>query len=94
MPTLDVKPRSERVDLRITPEAKRTLQQAAAVTNKSLTEFLLHSGLHAAYDALADRRVFALDHAQWAEFEAALDAPPAENPGLRSLLARKPAWEA
>ncbi len=36
--------RSERVDLRMTPAAKLTLQRAAAVTNKTLTEFLLNSG--------------------------------------------------
>jgi uncharacterized protein (DUF1778 family) len=85
--------RSERVDLRMTPSAKQTLQHAAAVANKTLTEFLLDRGLEAAYEALADRRVFMLDERQWDEFTAMLDAPPADNPRLRALLARKPAWE-
>lgn len=84
--------RSERVDLRMTPAAKHILQRAAAVSKKSLTEFLLDSGLHAAQDALADRRLFVLDDAQWDAFEAALDAPPEDNPALRALLARTPAW--
>jgi uncharacterized protein (DUF1778 family) len=84
--------RSERVDLRMTPDAKRTLQQAAAATNKTVSEFLLDSGLNAAFDALADRRVFQLDDAQWEAFQAALDTPPRDNPGLRALFARKPAW--
>jgi uncharacterized protein (DUF1778 family) len=87
-------PRSERVDLRMTPTAKLTLQQAAAIAHKSVTEFLLDSGLSAAFDALADRRVFQLDEGQWADFEAALANPPRDNPGLRDLLSRKPAWEA
>jgi uncharacterized protein (DUF1778 family) len=86
-------PRSERVDLRMTPAAKRTLQQAAAVTNKTLTEFLLDSGLTAAFDTLADRRVFQLDEKRWDAFMAALAAPPKNNAKLRKLLARKPAWE-
>lgn len=86
--------RSERVDLRMTPAAKRTLQQAAAVKNKTLTEFLLDTGLNAAFDALADRRVFQLDAKRWDEFMAALDKPPKENPRLRKLLARKPKWKA
>ncbi len=86
--------RSERVDLRMTPSAKQTLQRAAAVTNKTLTEFLLDSGLHAAHDTLADRRTFVLDDQRWGAFLAALNAPPADNPRLRALLARKPAWEA
>lgn len=85
--------RSERVDLRMTPAAKRTLQQAAAVLDKTLTEFLLDSGLNAAFDTLADRKVFQLDEQQWDEFMTALSRPPKDNPGLRKLLARKPAWE-
>ena len=85
--------RSERVDLRMTPAAKRTLQRAAAVTNKTLTEFLLDTGLTAALDTLADRRVFQLDGKRWDTFMAALAAPPKSNPKLRKLLARKPAWD-
>jgi uncharacterized protein (DUF1778 family) len=85
--------RSERVDLRMTPAAKRTLQRAAAVTNKTLTEFLLDTGPDAAFDTLADRRVFQLDEKSWDAFMAALAAPPKNNPKLRRLLARKPAWE-
>ena len=76
----------------MTPAAKRTLQRAAAVTNKTVTEFLLDSGLTAAVDALADRRVFQLDDKRWDAFMAALDNPPKDNPGLRRLLAHKPVW--
>ena len=85
--------RSERVDLRMTPTAKLTLQRAASVANKTLTEFLLDSGLSAAVDTLADRRLFQLDEKQWNAFMAALSRPPKDNPRLRKLLARKPAWE-
>jgi len=85
--------RSERVDLRMTPSTKRTLQQAAALTHKTLTEFLLDSGLNSAFDTLADRRALRLDDASWKAFMSALDAPPKNNPRLRKLLARKPAWE-
>jgi uncharacterized protein (DUF1778 family) len=86
--------RSERVDLRMTPAAKRTLQRAAAVSNKTLTEFLLDIGLNAAFDTLADRRVFQLDEKQWAKFMRELATPPKNNPRLRKLLARGPAWKA
>ena len=85
--------RSERVDLRMTPTAKRTLQRAAAESKKTLSEFLLDTGLAAAFDALADRRTFELDEKRWKEFMTALAAPPKDNAGLRKLLARKPAWE-
>jgi uncharacterized protein (DUF1778 family) len=85
--------KSERVDLRMTPTAKRTLQRAAAVANKSVSEFLLDTSLSAAFDTLADRRVFQLDEVQWAAFTAALDTPPRENPRLRKLLAIRPPWD-
>jgi uncharacterized protein (DUF1778 family) len=84
---------SERVQLRMTPTAKRTLQHAAAATNKTLTEFLLDAGLNAALDTLPDRRVFQLDDKRWNAFMAALAAPPKTNPRLSKLLARKTAWE-
>ena len=77
--------RSERVDLRMTPAAKRTLQQAASVSNKTVTEFLLDSGLSAALDALADRRVFQLDAKSWDKFMKALARPPKDNPGFLTL---------
>lgn len=88
-----IQARSERVDLRMTPSAKRTLQQAATISNKSLTEFLLDHGLKAAADALADRQAFQLDKKRWDSFMAALSTPPKDNPRLRKLLARQPAWE-
>jgi uncharacterized protein (DUF1778 family) len=84
--------RSERVDLCMTPTTKRTLQRAAAVSSKTLTEFLLDTALNAALDTLADRRVFQLDEKRWAKFMRELATPPKKNPRLRKLLARKTAW--
>jgi uncharacterized protein (DUF1778 family) len=91
--TETIEARSERVDLRMTPAAKRTLQQAAAVANKTVSEFLLDSSLTAAFETLADRRVFQLDDDRWNAFMDALARPPKDNPGLRRLLAHKPAWQ-
>lgn len=85
--------KSERVDLRMSPTAKRTLQRAAAIANKTVSEFLLDSSLAAAFDTLVDRRVFQLEEVQWAAFMAALDTPPRNNPRLRKLLAVKPPWD-
>ena len=73
--TETTEPKSERVGW-IIPAAKRTLQSAAAVSNKTMSEFLLDSSLSAAFETLADRRVFQLDEVQWADFMAALDMPP------------------
>lgn len=78
--------RSEKLDLRLTRDAKRALQAAAAVVHRSVSEFVLESALARAEEALADRRTFSLNAAQWKAFVAALDAPPRPLPRLKRLL--------
>src|SRR5215475_7323108 len=78
--------RSEKLDLRLTRTAKRALQAAAAVSHRSVSEFVLESALARADEALADRRSFGLNAAQWKAFVAALDAPPRSLPRLERLL--------
>jgi uncharacterized protein (DUF1778 family) len=78
--------RSEKLDLRLTPDAKMALQTAAAASNRSVSEFVLESALARADEALADRRNFGLNAVQWKEFMAALDAPPRPLPRLERLL--------
>jgi uncharacterized protein (DUF1778 family) len=83
--------RSEKLDLRLTPGAKSSLQAAAAASNRSVSEFVLESALARADEALADRRGFGLNSAQWKKFMAALDAPPRSLPRLGRLL-REPGF--
>jgi uncharacterized protein (DUF1778 family) len=83
--------RSEKLDLRLTRDAKTVLQTAAAASNRSVSEFVLESALARADEALADRRNFGLSAAEWKEFMAALDAPPRPLPRLKRLL-REPGF--
>lgn len=78
--------RSEKLDLRLTPMAKQTLQRAAAAAQRSLTDFVLESALASAAETLADRQSFQLDEEQWESFVAALDAPPQPHPRMARLL--------
>ena len=78
--------RSEKLDLRLTRDAKRTLQSAAAAARRSVSQFVLESALARADEALADRRAFRLNAAQWKAFIAALDAPPRPLPRMERLL--------
>lgn len=78
--------RSEKLDLRLTPGAKQTLQRAAAAAQRSVTDFVLESALASAAETLADRQSFRLDAEQWEAFVAALDAPPQVHPRLAQLL--------
>jgi uncharacterized protein (DUF1778 family) len=83
---IETEPKSERIDIRTTPRVKRALQDAASVTSKTVSEFLLDSALTRAAEVLADRRLFLLDDDQWEEFMTALDAPPPPMPRLEKLL--------
>jgi uncharacterized protein (DUF1778 family) len=78
--------RSEKLDLRLTPGAKQTLQRAAAAAQRSVTDFVLESALASAAETLADRHIFQLDPDWWEAFVAALDAPPQVHPRLARLL--------
>lgn len=81
--------RTEKLDLRLTPEAKRTLQAAAGVAHKTVSEFVLETALNEASERLADRTVFTLDEKAWMTFVEALDAPPRRHLRLERLF-RKP----
>jgi len=78
--------RSEKLDLRLSPQVKQRLHAAARAQQRSVSEFVLQSALERAEETLADRRVFALSPKQWAKFVAALDAPPRPLPRLKKLL--------
>jgi uncharacterized protein (DUF1778 family) len=78
--------RTEKLDLRLTRTAKRTLQSAAEASHKTLSDFVLESALSRADSVLADRQVFRLDASRWNAFTAALDAPTKPRPRLARLL--------
>lgn len=78
--------RSEKLDLRLTPQAKQRLYAAAQAEQRSVSEFVLQSALERAEETLAERRVFLLGPEQWKKFQAALDAPPRALPRLKKLL--------
>lgn len=78
--------RIQRVDLRISPAAKEMIQAAAQAQDKTVSEFLLGSGLTSAAETLVDRRLFIFDDARWQPFQAALDAPPRSRPRFERLM--------
>jgi uncharacterized protein (DUF1778 family) len=81
-----VNKRTDRIDLRIQPEAKEALQAAASLRHKTVSEFIIDTALGAADEVLADRRYFGLDAEKWEAFLAALDAPPRPLPRIEKLM--------
>ena len=76
----------EKLDLRLSLADKRTLETAASLSNRSVSEFVRDSALSRAHEMLADRRMFVLSQSKWDEFQAALDAPTRHNPRIQRLL--------
>jgi uncharacterized protein (DUF1778 family) len=85
--------RNEKLDLRLTPSAKRALQIAALAARRSVSEFVLESALARAEETLPDRSRFGLSAEKWAAFQAALDAPPQPAPQLARLLREPSVFE-
>lgn len=85
--------RTEKLDLRLTPDAKRTLNMAASAAGRSVSEFVLESALAHAEETLADRRRFGLDAERWEAFLTALDAPPRQMPELERLMRQRSVFE-
>ena len=82
-------PKSERIDVRASTPVKQLLQEAARVSHKNVSEFLLDAGINAANQALADRTKFDLSKETWTAFHKALDQPVKPKPKLKKLLSDK-----
>ena len=85
--------RNEKLDLRLTPSAKRALQVAAIAARRSVSEFVLESALARAEETLPDRQRFGLSAKQWEAFLAALSAPPRPARRLGKLLKKPSVFE-
>lgn len=81
------------INLRVKPHARFLIDRACAITNKTVTEFVLDAVCREAEDVLLDRRLFHLNKTRHQAFVAVLDAPTQRNPELKALLSRKPLWE-
>ena len=81
------------LNLRITPELRGLIDQAAELSGKNRTDFVLDAARYAAEDTLKERTVFLMDPEAYEEFVALLDAPPKPNERLRKTMQTTPPWE-
>ena len=85
--------KTEKLDLRVSAQDKALLLLAAQAMHRSVSEFVLESALRRAEETLPDRRHFGLNDAQWAAFQAALDAPPRYLPRVAKLFSEPSRFE-
>ena len=78
--------RTDKLDIRISPSAKRILQEAARERHTTISQFVIDSALSSAQEILTERTRIGLDVEQWEAFTTALDAPPERHPRMERLL--------
>ena len=81
--------RDAAINLRAHPEQRDLIDQAASLLGKNRSDFMLEAACERARAVLLDQVFFELDAAKFRKFNALLDAPPAQNPGLERLMAVK-----
>jgi uncharacterized protein (DUF1778 family) len=79
---------TERWDFRVEPGTDRLVRQAAATSQRTLTDFVVDAAVLEAERLLADRTEFALPPNQWQQFVELLDRSPRDNPGLEKLFSQ------
>jgi uncharacterized protein (DUF1778 family) len=81
------------LNIRIKAHQRRLIEQAAGTTDKTVSDFVREAALREARNILLDQTQIRFTDQAWEEFTAALDADPADNPGLRRLMVRQPLWK-
>ena len=81
------KSRGARLEARISAEQKTVLQQAAALSGSTLSEFVVASAQEAARRVIQEHETIRLSRTEQIAFVTALLNPPAPNERLRQAAA-------
>jgi uncharacterized protein (DUF1778 family) len=93
MPTAPKIAKRETLNLRIKPDERGLIDQAAKLQGKTRTDFVLDAARRAAEEALLDRTLIVVSPEAYAAFVKKLDAPPRPNAKLRRLMQSRAPWE-
>lgn len=74
------------LNIQISEQQKDLICRAAAMSKRSLNEFVVENAYDAATQRLAEKTHFILSPEKWEEFCVALDSPPMPIPALKDLL--------
>ena len=80
-------PATERLEMRLRPEASRYLRQAAELERTSVSKFLLDAGLARADEVIGAHRTWTVPVVVFDALIGALDAPPVVNKALAKAAA-------
>jgi uncharacterized protein (DUF1778 family) len=80
--------KSERVFARLSPEQKQLIQRAADLEHRTLTDFIIESGLRSAEDVIRRHEVITLSREGARAFLEAVNNPKPANAYLRQAAER------
>lgn len=80
--------KDDRLALRLTQRQKQEIEQAAAITGRSVSEFSVTALVNEAADVIAHERELSVSQQGWEAFNAAIEQPAQSVAGLARLLTR------
>ena len=85
--------KNERLDLRVTSDQKRLLQQAANLKGETVSDFVLSSAMASADEALLDHRVFLLGPEAFDQLVTRSEDVVKNKAAIDKTLAIKTPWQ-
>jgi uncharacterized protein (DUF1778 family) len=85
--------KKQRIDLRLNDEDKSMIEEAAAMTNQSVTQFMLSSALERASEVIEQHRRLILNEESWALVMNAISSPALPNERLKQAAKRLESME-
>jgi len=80
--------KKQRIDLRLTDDDKSLIEEAAAMSNQTITQFMVASASERAAQVIEQHRRLVLNEESWDLVMEALSNPPAPNARLKSAAKR------
>jgi uncharacterized protein (DUF1778 family) len=80
--------KKQRIDLRLSDADKSMIEEAAAMTNQTITQFLVNSASERAAEVIERHRRLLLNEASWNQVMDAIENPPQPAEKLKRAARR------
>ncbi|EHF1242562.1 DUF1778 domain-containing protein [Salmonella enterica] len=80
--------KKQRIDLRLNEDDKRMIEEAAAMTNQSISQFMVSTASERAAEVIDQHRRLLLNEESWYLVMDAITNPPAPNDRLKRAANR------
>jgi len=85
--------RNAPINLRALESQRNLIDQAASLSGKNRSDFMLEAACREAENTLLNQRLLMVNEESFNTFTTLLDAPVKDNPALQKLMSRKAPWE-